>query len=425
MSWLDKLVKQHSELESPLSFWRWAGIASISAVVKDNVYLNKQIYKLYPNVYIMLHADSGLKKGPPISMAKQLVSKVNNTRVISGRSSIQGILKDMGTAVTDQKSGKVISTSTAFICSNELTSSIVGDKVAADILTDLYDRSYNVGQWRSLLKMESFELKNPTISMLTATNEAHSTDFFGAKDVQGGYFARTFIIHESKRNKINSLLVPLSDPPNYDDAATYLKQLAGLKGQFQDLASLQEDATFRHPGKTDDGRQVYFTDAGKLYEEWYHGFVNSIDNMEDKDETGTLNRFGDSVLKVAMILSLAEHPELIITETAMQTAIDYCERLVGNVRKTTMGRKGLSQSAALKGKIINLLLHRPGHEISAQMLMKKMWMDYASVNEFADVMNSFEQAGIIKTVPRGNQVTYQMVPVEAEKLKRFLEGKNK
>jgi len=424
MTWLDQIVKQHAELESPLSFWRWAGISAISAVVKDNVYLNKQIYKLYPNIYVMLHADSGLKKGPPISMAKQLVTKVNNTRVISGRSSIQGILKDMGTAVTEKGSGKVISASTAFICSNELTSSIVGDKVAADILTDLYDRSYNIGQWRSLLKMESFELKNPTITMLTATNEAHSTDFFGAKDVQGGYFARTFIIHESQRNKVNSLLAPLVDPPDYDKSAQYLKQLGELKGGFQELASLQKDDIYSIAG-SENGRDIYYTAAGKVYEEWYHDFIRSIDDMEEKDETGTLNRFGDSVLKVAMILSLAEHPQLIITEDAMLTAIKYCERLVGNIRKTTMGRKGLSMSAALKGKIINELLHRPGHSISQQMLMKKMWMDYASLNEFVDVMNSFEGAGIIRGKSIGNQVVYEMVPVEVEKLQRFLEGKNK
>jgi hypothetical protein len=425
MSWLDQIVKQHAELESPLSFWRWAGIAAISAVVKDQVYLNKQIYKLYPNIYVMLHADSGLKKGPPISMAKQLVTKVNNTRVISGRSSIQGILKEMGTAVTEKGSGKVISTSTAFICSNELTSSIVGDKVAADILTDLYDRSYNIGQWRSLLKMESFELKNPTISMLTATNEAHSTDFFGTKDVQGGYFARTFIIHESQRNKVNSLLAPLVDPPNYDDYAKYLKQLGELKGGFEELASLSQTDTCTIKATDGEGRDIYYSAAGKIYEDWYHDFVKSIDDMEEKDETGTLNRFGDSVLKVAMILSLAEHPKLEITESAMLTAIKYCERLVGNIRKTTMGRKGLSQSAALKGKIINELLHRPNHIISQQMLMKKMWMDYASLNEFVDVMNSFEGAGIIKGKSIGNQIVYEMVPVEAEKLKKFLEGKNR
>jgi len=123
-SWLDEIVDQHKELESPLSFWRWSAIAAISAVVKDNVWLNRQIYNLYPNIYVMLHADSGLKKGPPVSMAKRLVKLVNNTNIISGRSSIQGILKDMGSGHT-QPGGKVVSKSNVFICSSELSSSIV------------------------------------------------------------------------------------------------------------------------------------------------------------------------------------------------------------------------------------------------------------------------------------------------------------
>ena len=92
---VDQLLAQHSELESPTNFWLWGGMAAISAVVKDNVWLNRQIHNLYPNIYVMFHAESGLKKGPPISMAKQLVRGVGGTRIISGRSSIQSILKEL------------------------------------------------------------------------------------------------------------------------------------------------------------------------------------------------------------------------------------------------------------------------------------------------------------------------------------------
>ncbi len=236
MNWLEALLSQHQELESPQQFWLWSILAAISAVVKDNIWINRQVYCLYPNIYVMLHADSGLKKGPPISLAKQLVKAVNNTRIISGRSSIQGILKELGTAST-QPGGRVVTKSTAFICSSELTSSIVEDKVANDILMDLYDRQYNVGEWRSLLKMETFNLKDPTITMLTATNEAHSNDWFGKKDVLGGYFARTFIVSATKRNRSNSLLVPLTNPPKYDEAITYLKEVAKLQGAFKPLGS--------------------------------------------------------------------------------------------------------------------------------------------------------------------------------------------
>src|ERR1043165_7628052 len=100
MTWIEQVIKSRSELESPLSFWFWGALVSISAVVKDNIWIDRQIYKLYPNIYVMLHAESGLKKGPPIAMARKFVNSVNNTRVITGRSSIQGILKEMGSAQT-------------------------------------------------------------------------------------------------------------------------------------------------------------------------------------------------------------------------------------------------------------------------------------------------------------------------------------
>jgi len=420
-SWLDELVIQHQELESPLSFWRWSGIAAISAVVKDQVWMNRQIYNLYPNIYVMLHAESGLKKGPPISMAKQLVKAVNNTKIISGRSSIQGILKDMGTAQT-MPGGKIENKSTIFVASSELSSSIVDDPVASKILTDLYDRQYNVGEWRSLLKMETFSLKDPTITMLTATNEAMAEGFFDKSAMQGGYFARTFIILETKRNKINSLTYPLVNPPDYLKLSLYLKEIAKLQGPFQPFASEKESDIFNLHRKI-DGRDIYFTQTGAIYEDWYHEFTATVDSLESKDETGTLNRFGDSVVKVAMLLALAREPKLIIDPLSMQEAIGICEKLVGNIRKTTLGKKGISLSSTLKSMIINELLARDNHMVTRTVLMKKMWMHYAEAQEFDDVMLSFDQSGMIKTTSVANNIIYTMPPAQATELKKFFEGK--
>jgi len=425
MTWLEKLLAQHAELESPTNFWLWGGLAAISAVVKDNVWLDRQIYNLYPNIYVMFHAESGLKKGPPISMAKQLVRGVNNTRIISGRSSIQGILKELGTAQT-QPGGKVITKSTAFICSSELTSSIVEDKVATDILTDLYDRQYNIGEWRSLLKMEQFNLKDPTITMLTATNEAHSTDFFGKKDIHGGYFARTFIISENKRNRANSLSVPLTNPPKLPELIDYLKTVAKLNGAFRSLGSREQDEYFHLPYvDSTTGETFFYSDSGLMYEKWYDDFINSVQADGIKDDTGTLNRFGDSVLKVAMLLSLAKSTELQIDEESMQLAIQYSERLVGNVREMTHGKKGLSEAKSIKGLIIAELLGRETHRISRAMLLKRMWAHYKDANELDEIMVSFDQAGMIKIESIGNQIIYVMPEMVVQEYKRLFAGKGK
>ena len=421
MAWLQEIIKQHEELESPVSFWYWSAIAALSAILKDQVWLNRQIYNLYPNIYVMLHAESGLKKGPPISMARQLVKPVNNTRIISGRSSIQGILKDLGTAFT-QPGGKVISKSVAFICSSELSSSIVEDRVATKILTDLYDRQYNVGEWRSLLKMESFELKDPTITMLTATNEAMSEDFFTRSAIQGGYFARTFIVYEKESSVSNSLIYPLSNPPNYTNSADYLKVVAKLNGEFHAIAQNDRTDEYRWK-KTKHGREVWFNEVGIIYDDWYENFKELIKSSE-RDETGTLNRFGDSVLKVAMLLSLAQEPTLILKKEAMLEAIVESEKLLGNVRKTTMGKHGISQSAILKTMIIMELLNRDNHQVTRVVLMKKMWQHYENAQEFDDIMQSFDASGMIMINSVGNQILYTMPPNQVEELKVFMAGKS-
>lgn len=429
MSWVDQIVAQHSELESPASFWYWACLSSISAVVKDNVWLNRQIYDLYPNIYVMFHADSGMKKGPPVSMARRLVSTVGNTKIIGGRSSIQGILKDLGTNNGyTQPGGKVVKSdkSVAFICSSELSSSIVEDKVATKILTDLYDRQYNLGEWRSLLKMESFTLKDPTVTMLTATNEAMTEDFFTRSAIQGGYFARTFIVYEKEGENINSLSVPLEIEINYIKSAEYLKRLAELKGPFQALGSREESDIFNKPLRHHKTNKIeYFTEAGLLYEEWYRNFKMDIKRNQTKDETGTLNRFGDSVLKVAMLLALSKSPELVITLEAMQEAIRQSEKLIGNIRQTTMGSKGLSPTKSFKTAILKELFERENHQVTRAVLMNKMWMHYAESSEFDEMVSSLEQAGLIQFRQLGNQVLIVMPDDQVLTMSNYFAGKQK
>jgi hypothetical protein len=395
MSWLTELIDQHKEFESPITFVYWAALTSISAVVKDQIWFDKYLYKLYPNIYVMFHADSGVKKSPPINMAAKLVKMVNNTHMIQGRSSIQGILKDMGTSET-RPGGVIVDKSNVFICSAEMSSSLVEDKAALDILTDLFDRQNRIGEWRSLLKMESFELKNPTVTMLTATNEAHSDEFFTGKDIHGGYIGRTFIIHEHKSKIINSLMFPPEKLPNLDESAKYLKELSKLKGPFE-----------------------MDTEVRQYFDQWYRDFRIGIENSEDR--TGTLNRFDDSVLKVAMLISLAEQPCLKITKSAIESAIVSCEKLVGNVRKTTL-TKGRGQRTNEMAILIKELVDRDGHMISRQQLNRKYWMNATAV-EWDEIVYSLEAQGALKVEVHGNMPVYVMSESEVEKWSHYFKGK--
>ncbi len=388
----------HKELESPTSFWFWSYLCAVSAVVKDNIWFDKQLYKLYPNIYVMLHADSALKKGAPVAAAKQMVRAVNNTNIISGRSSIQGILKDMGTNET-APGGLIKNKAKAFICSSELSSSIVEDKAATTILTDLYDRHWNPGDWKSLLKMEQFSLKDPIITMLTATNEAHSEEFFVKQDIQGGFFGRTFIIYETRSANINSLMFGLRHKIDYEELAKPLKSLALLKEEF----------------RMNDEIRNYFND-------WYIEFRGLIDNADNQDRTGTLGRFDDTVQKVAMLINLARGRGLDMELESAKEAVQVCQRLVGNVRKMIMG-KGKAQFAQQKGVIIRELVERTAHMMSRMQLNRKFYL-HASDSEWDEIMRQLEVAGIIRVESVGNQIIYVMPENQYEIWRKHFEGKS-
>jgi len=409
MSWLDELVHMHSDMESPTSFWLWSGLVTISAVVKDNVWLNRGgKYNLYPNIYCILHADSGLKKGPPINLSKRLVKKVNNTRLIIGRSSIQGILKELGTTQTTP-GGKVNTKSVGYINASELSSSLVTDPAALTILTDLYDRNYWEGEYSSLLKMETFQLKDPTVTLFGGINAAHADEFFEMKDLRGGFFARTFIVYEKVEANINSL-VRRGITVDEDKLVKYLKELSKLEGPFQELSDLENE----------------FTEVGAFYDDWYNHFRKTIKEAEIRDETGTLNRFGDSVLKIAMLISLAKEPKLEIDLESMKQAIAIGEKLIAGIRQATQGKIGSKDisNANRKSLLIQELMARDTHSITQIQLLKKYWMQ-GNLNEWIDACQALDAGGMITTQAIGNQIIYQMPETEYQKMKQFLEGKNK
>lgn len=153
----------------------------------------------------------------------------------------------------------------------------------------------------------------------------------------GGFFARTFIVFESEENRINSLTSAFTTEIDYTKLADYLKQLSQLSGPFLPLSKKEPDDDYHIPIADPQTKLTsYYTEATAIYDQWYYNFRAEAKGV--RDSTGTLNRMGTSVLKVAMLLSLGEKPELALTPTAVNEAIEICTRLVGNVRKITLGR---------------------------------------------------------------------------------------
>jgi len=364
MSWLDDILKATKEFESPQKFFYWSALAALSAITKRNVYLRKKsgnstAYTLYPNIYVFLVAKSGLRKGVPIKMARKLVKEVDNTRLIVGRSSIQGIIKEIATTYTTE-SGKIRDDAAFFLCASEFRSSLIGDPDALVTLTDLYDGDFTEG-WRYLLKNAegtSGELKDIYAVLLGGSNPTHLKEKISKSDIDGGFIGRSYIIFADKKGKLNPLTDDVYDEDNdLGEIETEALDYKALSKHLIEVSNIR-------------GRFRFHREAKDYYDDWY----TKLNNGEFEDRTGTLDRLHDHVLKVAMLLSLTKNQTLILSREDIEDAVEACNELAGNVNRAILpgGTSAFSDQTAT---ILKELLNTDGHELSRRRILQKFWGD--------------------------------------------------
>jgi hypothetical protein len=393
MSWIRDVIEAHSESEAPERFFYWSALSAMSAAIKKNIWMNRGgIYKLYPNIYVFLVAKSGMKKGIPVSLAKNLVEKSGVTKVISGRNSVPRVIYDLGKMKTspgvalDKKAQ-------AFIVSGELASFLVKDIDGLKILTELYNTHENEEKWENSLKGTGVDtLIEPCLTLFGATNDDHFVETIPKSDIKGGFIARTFIVSSDERGILNSLVNDSKKMVDLNKLSEFLKELNKLKGEFK-----------------------WTKETGDFYDSWYYPFMADPPD----DSTGTYNRIGDSILKVAMLLSLSKNLKLEMDLDSLQEAKAECLNCARAANQISMG--GTSNLSTQTRIIMRALLSHPDHKLSRTQILRKYWGD---VNHYdLDlVIETLLGAGIIDVQNYGKERFYKMKEIV---VKEYLEFERK
>lgn len=347
-------MEETSHVETPRSWIWWSLLSAISAAAGNNYNLvtlrGNLVYK--PNIYVILLGDSGLGKGFGINLAKLLVQAADVTRVIAGRSSIQAIVHELGTAKSRENGNVPFTDSRGFIVNGELSSAVITDPDSLTILTDLYDGHYNP-EWTNLLKSDGAKkLVEPYITTLFGSSQSHFYEKIPQANIEGGYIGRTLIVYEDKRfqnidmlDADDNLTDRLKDRiiPEY---SKYLKQIAAKKGRIIPSGMAKE-----------------------LYNSWRKQWRDKQQKAQDK--TGFMNRVPDHVLKVSMCLALARYNnDLTINEFDMTEAIQKVSSLI-YANKMSTESTGLDPMVKQTQFVLNQLRSAENYEVRQKLLLSR------------------------------------------------------
>ena len=376
--WIQEVLDATEESESPERYFYWAAISAISAICRRNIYLDKYFYKLYANLYVLLIGPSGLRKGVPISIAQRLVEQVHCTRVISGRGSIQGIVRDLSKAYTLPDSS-IIKDAIGFLVSSEFDSMLVQDEIAFTLLTDLYDTHFK-DDWKNIIKVAGTDhLKNIYLSLLGASNETNLSHAIPHNAIGGGFVARTIIVLEEKKRLLNPLTERPLRVPDYDKLSERLFKIANINGIF-----------------------TYSPEGKKFYEDWYTDFAAD----ETKDPTGTLERVHDTVLKVAMCISLSKKDELVLDKCDIEEAVEKCLECVPGMKRVFLGH-GEHALAKPTAHVLKILLVAKDNQRTRKQLLSDLYGE-ADCVDLDRIVDTLVQSDAIESFKTPQGVLYKM-----------------
>lgn len=373
-------IDYNKAFESPTSFWRWSAYSLVASTLRMNVYHFQGNETIYPNIYVLLLADSAaFRKGGAYPLITELIQELNHTKLYAGRASIQAILEKLSFD-TPGKKGVPLRGGSALILAEELASFFVSDPQLIPLLTDMY-RSRKVFTYD--LRGNAFTIKDLCVSMLAASNEVHLRDVYNSRAVYGGLLGRTFLIKPDERRCENSLLsvdITKYDPKILIESLNEIKKLSG--------------------------RVIFTGEAARMYNSWYKELYASL--AKQTDPAGILGRIHTGVIKLSMIIAASRY-KIEIDDIDMEMAINSSIALKPNYDTYVMsaGRSSQAQIGSIFLQALWDATSTNGATLSRKTFLMNNWSQ-VSAEDFDKLLHTLEQADMVRTHKVSDGLGYQM-----------------
>ena len=378
-SWLDAFYEWTLERsEAPTSFIFWAGAFTISSVLKRKVCFPKKLmgsYSIYPNLYVLF-------VGPPGGPRKTTTMNYSHELLHELKVNLEPMVNFSSTAMSDSKLVEVLSQTndgTITIHSGEFSSFVnVSKEAMFDLLTDLFEGKVS---YEYSTRMHGVELvEKPCVNLLAATTPSWISS--ASIHLTGGGFASRIIFVFENEVRQRRMYYDNLNWKEFEELKTALRH---------DLHVINKiEGDFAHASSK----------VRNMMEDWYRAYADTVEG--DERVAGYYQRKHIHVHKVAMILSVAERDDKIITEAHFNKAVEILEETEKKMPRalSSIGRNPFASDLEAILDYINM-----EGSVTKKQLIKRFYHNLES-RQLEELVSSLVVMGDLVADRRGKDTVY-------------------
>ena len=392
-NWLKAYMEFTAETESPAPYHFWTGVALVSAVSKRKVCLDMNMFKIFPNMYIILVGPSGGRKSVATGLGMEFADQCG-IRKFSDKITGAALIKDLSgateksvettTSINGDKGSVIQLCSPVMIYASELGVFMGADAYGSGVIADLTDLYDCPGKWeKKTIARDAETIMAPYVTFLAASTPQTLKDTIPIGAVGQGFTSRILFVWGGGRRK----RVPI---PTWGVGYEMLKN--NLIADLVHIGTLAGNFAFTKGGFD-------------LYKKHYMEHPEPEEEYEDERFRGYASRKDIHTLKLAQVISLSDRDDLTITEDDMKSAIDAIRWLDEGLPHIFEGHGAASnaQDVVRVFRQIEKESDRSGR-ISHSELLKR---NFAHINttEFGLVIQTLSDSNAIGEIVAKNPLT--------------------
>lgn len=377
-NFLENYALYTSQNEVPTVFHTWAAFSALANFVGRKVWVDQGLYKVAPNLYTLFVAPAGIKKSTAMALSERLVQEVGSIPISPAAITKEAMIELL--TEKGSKAKKLVDLDGEAFVYHQLA-------IYSDEVWSLFDCGGNALGYITFLtdvwdKREfEYRLKNrpggkityPYINLIGCMTPETMQQMAYQKLISGGFSRRCIIVHATQNEK------PIPRPTVTPEMSAAWKALVE-KGKIL----LKTSGAFK-----------WTPTAETLYDEWYTktNFQLRQDWTLPMYYRVYYNSKPQQVLKVAMLVALAEGEDLVLDDWHIEAALSFLEQIEPSI-EAVFGSSGRNELGALATAVENLIKTQKDPIVKKRLylLLKRE----GTLKEIDDVIKHLVKAGLVE-----------------------------